>query len=1046
MKGKLLRCTYCGAKIDAPDSESEKVTCPYCDSVNYFRFAANLAEKPDADKLGNLRERLRSCVNEKYHDFEEMKEISDEILNLAGYDFEARYFYALALKKNNKRGKYNDFLSSKVNLPPNPDSLRLVLDNIIRYAKENERTLIHSFIKNFVENPLEAEEYADRADRQIERARRDYHGGQDVFVCHKAEDGGAAWAVAERLEEDGISCFIYERNLEDLEVGAKFENALKAAIASCRIFLFVSSYKSFARDVDNYVLLEIAEAARLSKPMAEFRIEEVDAATEAACPEYAEAFGGCQYIEAFPCYRDMLDKLSAHLTEKLARTASGVTDFERIKAELEADNRAKEAEIIRLKEEQEQTKKMLERIAFEKAEAEKKLYGLDIKASAAKSSDAPDGHNPEAESIYREALRLDFKGAAQEDKKHAVKLYRQAALMGYAPAMFNLGVSYEEGDGIAADANEACKWYILAADAGHAKAMFNLANCYRIGRGVPADKEKAFEYFRRSADAGCVDALVNLGVAYERGEGTLPDAYKAIECYKNAATGGSSSAAYNLALCYRSGIGTEPNEQLFRYWLEKAAEKGAKDAEGLLGEMQKSSVSGEELYNRACDLEYGANGARKDKAAAARLYAQAADAGYAPAQLNLGVMYEYGDGVPKDAVKAAALYRRAAEQGNAVAQCNLGYCYYTGNGVGRDLTQAIIWYRRAADNGSARAYNNLGYCYEHGEGVTKSAKRAYDMYKTAAMKGDTDGAGNAAWCLESGLGTDVDLIKAREWYAVGREKGIARAKRGFERVEAKLMKCSSAAEDAFRKGNDYETAERPNTEKAFAAYSKAARLGSVPSLYRLGLLSSANREFSSALQYFRDAAAMGHTGAALAAGEFFEKGRGCRVDQKSAMNYYAMAARAGNGEAQARLAAGYETGTGISYSPEKAFEWYRRAAANNDPSGCTGLGLCYLEGKGTSRDEKLAVVFLTRAADRGDARAMTELAACYRNGKGVQQDRAKERDLLSRAADAGNGKACLILGNNYLAEGNIEAAVCAYTKGAGLGVDRCMQALKNLKR
>ena len=60
-------------------------------------------------------------------------------------------------------------------------------------------------------------------------------------------------------------------------------------------------------------------------------------------------------------------------------------------------------------------------------------------------------------------------------------------------------------------------------------------------------------------------------------------------------------------------------------------------------------------------------------------------------------------------------------------------------------------------------------------------------------------------------------------------------------------------------------------------------------------------------------------------------------------------------------------------------------------------------------------------------------------------DREKERSLLIKAADAGSGKACLILGNAYLAEGNTDAAVRHYTKGARLGVERCAQALKNLR-
>jgi TPR repeat protein len=49
----------------------------------------------------------------------------------------------------------------------------------------------------------------------------------------------------------------------------------------------------------------------------------------------------------------------------------------------------------------------------------------------------------------------------------------------------------------------------------------------------------------------------------------------------------------------------------------------------------------------------------------------AADPGYAPAQFNLGVMYEKGQGVPQDNATAVSWYRKAADQGNSSAQAHL---------------------------------------------------------------------------------------------------------------------------------------------------------------------------------------------------------------------------------------------------------------------------------------------------------------------------------------------------------------------------------------
>ena len=80
-----------------------------------------------------------------------------------------------------------------------------------------------------------------------------------------------------------------------------------------------------------------------------------------------------------------------------------------------------------------------------------------------------------------------------------------------------------------------------------------------------------------------------------------------------------------------------------------------------------------------------------------------AEAGDAEAQIDLGVMYEYGEGVEQDFKEAVKWYRKAAEQGDVNAQYNLGSRYYIGEGVPQDYVTAYAWYNIAAAKGDAQA-------------------------------------------------------------------------------------------------------------------------------------------------------------------------------------------------------------------------------------------------------------------------------------------------------------------------------------------------------
>ena len=84
------------------------------------------------------------------------------------------------------------------------------------------------------------------------------------------------------------------------------------------------------------------------------------------------------------------------------------------------------------------------------------------------------------------------------------------------------------------------------------------------------------------------------------------------------------------------------------------------------------------------------------------LGAKPAEQGYARAQFNLGVMYDFGEGVPENDAEAVKWYRLAAEQGHADAQYNLAN-YATGEGVLRSGAAAADWFYKAG-----LAYLKLG--------------------------------------------------------------------------------------------------------------------------------------------------------------------------------------------------------------------------------------------------------------------------------------------------------------------------------------------------
>lgn len=194
---------------------------------------------------------------------------------------------------------------------------------------------------------------------------------------------------------------------------------------------------------------------------------------------------------------------------------------------------------------------------------------------------------------------------------------------------------------------------------------------------------------------------------------------------------------------------------------------------------------------------------------ACRWFLRAANAGYAPAQMEVGTCYQSGLGLARDFGQAAAWYRKAADQGSAGAQFNLGQMYHYGRGVKQDDKEALGWFQKAAAQGNGGAEYRLGEMYERGIGVAKDVAIALQHYQVAADRIQPAAFLKLATMSEEGVGMARDLTEAYKWYSLfipfsGDKDPEYRAHR--DALAAKMT--SEQIADAERRADDWAQAHK----------------------------------------------------------------------------------------------------------------------------------------------------------------------------------------------------------------------------------------------
>lgn len=284
--------------------------------------------------------------------------------------------------------------------------------------------------------------------------------------------------------------------------------------------------------------------------------------------------------------------------------------------------------------------------------------------------------------VARFAYQAGRIASIQKDSVRARQLYEEAASLGSAAAMNNLGAIYEQGNGVAKDRAAARKWFDLAAKGGVAVALTNIGTLYL--HATPPDPAEARKWYERAAAAKEPKAMLELGYLYESGKGVQADSAAAKKWYGKAAEAGEANGMTSIGNLYVNGTGVAKDPAEARMWFERAA---------ALNEPR--------------------------------------------AMNSLGVIFQKGNGVPANYAEARTWYEKSAALGNAYAMDNLGKLYQFGNGVPVDLAEARKWYEKGATIGNPNCMTHLAYMYERGLGVERNVVFARQWYERAASAGDT---------------------------------------------------------------------------------------------------------------------------------------------------------------------------------------------------------------------------------------------------------------------------------------------------------------------
>ncbi|CAO3645736.1 unnamed protein product [Mucor fragilis] len=668
-----------------------------------------------------------------------------------------------------------------------------------------------------------------------------------------------------------------------------------------------------------------------------------------------------------------------------------------------------------------------------------------------------------------------------------------------------------------------------------------LAKCLMFGLGVSVNVERGLQLLKSHPSCETTYAL---GRCYLDGTTASPasdaavhkeiqgvDKLAAFECFKNAseyeATNESilstiGESQCTLARMLFQGEGVNQNTQQALSYLMKSAENSNMYAQFLIGvhyergfDIAQDLEKAKDYYGKSADRGFpDAQAALGSRLIAEASYAQgiewlekAVQMGNSRAHVQLGILYDKGEGVQQNNDMALLHYKAAVENNNHAAQYILGLVYYFGRlGRQKNHKEAIRLIKQSAMAGLPYAQRVLGQLYQQGSVMSsshensdsrlrtrKNEREAIRWYKRAAAGKDVCALGILGKCHEHGIGVDIDLEKALAFYAKAAE-GDSPYVCNAHIDQALLLQKMARHAEAFRLYTtvlDKGVAGKDDLsiETAHLSIARYHLCRDIPSVRYDPLLAH------TMLQTLVETTNNPHAHYWL--GSIYDEGIPglFDIDREKAFNHFLIAADAGDNDATFLVAYMMSNHVIPLKGPADAFPWYQKAATKGHPMSMYSLGLCYYKGI-AQEDSKpkldtalewfdkaarlgvseamaymariylqfmvananqpqlaqqhfvKAVQWLKKSAEKNDTYAQRELGKIYLTGKGLTTDYAMAVDLLGKAAAKNDAEAITFLGDCYHkgtgVDKNMDIAVEHYLRAATLGYPYAYSATAEL--
>lgn len=193
------------------------------------------------------------------------------------------------------------------------------------------------------------------------------------------------------------------------------------------------------------------------------------------------------------------------------------------------------------------------------------------------------------EDVKRELQQADAKYLYAKNYEEAKSIYlKHSAHLTPQQQVYLAFCYYSDPAKNAQSYEEGMKLLVKAADRGNTEAMRSIAYCYQTGFGVKKDSLQQIAWTKKAADYGDPISMVTVAYYYQVGWGLPKDNQKAKELYLKAIDKGSVEASYYLARMEREK--GDLNSSL--HYLEKSAKSGFAPAQFELGEMYEKGTHG----------------------------------------------------------------------------------------------------------------------------------------------------------------------------------------------------------------------------------------------------------------------------------------------------------------------------------------------------------------------------------------------------------------------------------------------------------------------